>query len=232
MTTVRINNFKKVSLVALMCVIGSNHLGGLYEPILDQNGCPAKCIDTILNSLPARCLFEYVFYHYGKTVYKKSGWEYTYGISNGIVWFPKFLSLHRYFKIGLLDFSINILNIAFDAIRMLPRKFEKNSKGGNLFGMLLFGNIFINTHILSFKFFPWLKFKILSAGGILVSLVAVVLDGRPLFGVGKIKDGTVDFFILDSEDGGAHVNKFIFSFALFSPRLVLDISELIYPTKD
>ena len=225
MPTVRINNCKKVSLVVLMCAIGSSHLGA--ESILDENGCPAKSINMILNNRPMRYFFEHVFLHYGKTVYKKSGWEYTYGISNGIVWFPKFLSLHRYFKIGLLDFSINILNIAFDAIRMLPRKFEKDSKAPNFLYSLLFMNILINTHILSFKFFPCLKLKILSIGGIFTSLLAVV-DNAHLLGEGEKKNRTVDFFILDHDD----LNKFIWFFTVFSPRLVVDISELIYPTKD
>ena len=184
----------------------------------------------ILNNLPVRCLFEYVFLHYGKTVYKKSGWEYTYGISNGIVWFPKFLYLHRYFKIGLLDFSINILNIAFDAIRMLPRKFDKDAKAPNFLYSLLFMNVLINTHILSFKFFPCLKLKILSVGGIFASLLCV-LAGASWFG--DENGRTVDFFILDREDDtDGCLKKFIWGFAIFSPRLVVDISELIYPTKD
>ena len=229
MTTVRINNCKKVSLVALMCAIGSSHLG--VDSILPEKGCPATSIDMILNNRPARYFFEHVFLHYGKTVYKKSGWEYTYGISNGIVWFPKFLSLHRYFKIGILDFSINILNIAFDAIRMLPRKFEKNSKAPDFCFLLLFMNILINTHILSFKFFPCLKLKILSIGGIFTSLLAVV-DNAHLLGEGEKKNRTVDFFILDYEQDNKQFYKFIWGFAIFSPRLVVDISELIYPTKD
>ncbi|MBQ2350164.1 MAG: hypothetical protein II393_02700, partial [Cytophagales bacterium] len=62
-TTVRINNCKKVSLVVLMCAIGSSHLGA--ESILDENGCPAKSIDMILNNRPARYFFEHVFLHYG-----------------------------------------------------------------------------------------------------------------------------------------------------------------------
>ena len=230
MPTVRINNCKKVSLVVLMCAIGSNHLGA--ESILGQNGCPAKSIDMILNNLPTRYFFEHVFLHYGKTVYKKSGWEYTYGISNGIVWFPKFLSLHRYFKIGLLDFSINILNIAFDAIRMLPRKFEKDSKAPNFLYSLLFMNVLINTHILSFKFFPCLKLKILSVVGIFLSLY-LGSHGCNWSGEGEINERTVDFFILDSDKGtDDYFKKLILFFTLFSPRFVVDISELIYPTKD
>ena len=54
------------------------------------------------------------------------------------------------------------------------------------------------------------------------------MDNANLFGDGEKKNRTVDFFILDRDD----LNKFIWGFAIFSPRLVFDISELIYPTKD
>ncbi|MBQ2350037.1 MAG: hypothetical protein II393_02055 [Cytophagales bacterium] len=131
----------------------------------------------------------------------------------------------------MLDFSINILNIAFDAIRMLPRKFEKDSKAPYFLYSLLLMNILINTHILSFKFFPWVKLKILSAFGFFLSLY-LRSHSCSLLGEGGKNERTVDFFILDSEGNADYLKKLILFFTVFSPRLVVDISELIYPTKD
>ena len=168
-----------------------------------------------LNNAPVRYIFEFVFFQYGKTVRMKYGFEGTYGISNGIAWAPKFLAFNKYFKMTLGDFSINLVNIVFDAIRILPLKNCKKDYVKYLF----MGNIFINFHLLAFKFAQFLKLKLFSPFGIFMGLVLYNDKKADLIG------NSIDFFWWLDIDGDA--DKMSMLFLILSPRLTFDISEFI-----
>jgi hypothetical protein len=170
-----------------------------------------------LNNAPVRYIFEFVFFHYGKTVRRKKNQEVTYGISNGFAWTPKFLAFNKYFKMTLADFSINLVNIVFDTIRILPFKIFDNKS--DLFWALLIFNIAINFHLLAFKFAQFLKLKLFSPTGMILALVLYMKSNADLIG------NTIDiFWWLDND---YDVNRLSMLFLILSPRLTFDISEFI-----
>ena len=204
----------KVMFVTIMLALVSNDYwaSGSQLSIIDHDGCPGKWINMCLNNAPVRYIFGFVFFHYGKTVRMKYGFEGTYGISNGIAWTPKFLAFNKYFKMALGNFSINLVNIVFDAIRILPLKMV-NGKAVYFKRLLLF-NIFINFHLLAFKFAQFLELKLLSPIGIFLALYG---DSNEFIG------DTIDamwFF-------GDNSHKMSMLFMILSPRLTFDISEFI-----
>ena len=206
----------KVMFVTIMLALVSNDYwaSGSQLSIIDHDGCPGKWINMCLNNAPVRYIFGFVFFHYGKTVRMKYGFEGTYGISNGIAWTPKFLAFNKYFKMALGNFSINLVNIVFDAIRILPLK-KVNGKAVYFKRLLLF-NIFINFHLLAFKFAQFLKLKLLSPMGIFCALAAHG-DGGEFIG------DTIDAMWFFGDKG----YKMSMLFMILSPRLTFDISEFI-----
>jgi hypothetical protein len=217
----------KVMFVTIMlALVSNNYAGGGSEgsetvpkklSLIAHDGCPGKWINICLNNAPVRYIFEFVFFQYGKTVRMKYGFEGTYGISNGIAWAPKFLAFNKYFKMALGDFSINLVNILFDAIRILPFKIFENKAG--YFIKLLMGNIAINFHLLAFKFAQFLKLKLFSLGGIAFAIGSLYKKDSDLIG------NTIDiFWWLDNDD---KANRLSALFLILSPRLTFDISEFI-----
>ena len=191
----------------------SGEMGPTKSSIIASDGCPGRWINMCLNNAPVRYIFGFVFFHYGKTVRMKYGFEGTYGISNGIAFYPKFLAFNKYFKMALGNFSINLVNIVFDAIRILPLKIF-NGKA-DYFITLLFFNIAVNfLHLLAFKFAQFLELKLLSPIGIFLALYG---DSNEFIG------DTIDamwFF-------GDNSHKMSMLFLILSPRLTFDISEFI-----
>ena len=156
-----------------------------------------------------------MFFQYGKTVRVKYGFEGTYGISNGFAWAPKFLAFDKYFKMALGDFSINLVNILFDAIRILPFKIFKNK--ADLFWRILFLNIAVNFHLLAYKFAQFLKLKLFSPMGILLAISAYNEGDADLIG------NTIDILFPE----GSNSDRMSALFLILSPRLTFDISEFI-----
>ena len=197
----------------------SSSSGGETVPtklsIIDPDGCPGKWINICLNNAPVRYIFGFVFFQYGKTVRMKYGFEGTYGISNGFAWAPKFLAFNKYFKMALGDFSINLVNIVFDAIRILPLKRCKT----DYVWKLLMGNIGINFHLLAFKFAQFLKLKLFSPMGIYLALELYKKKDADLIG------DTIDYFWWFDIDNDADNMSMLF--LILSPRLTFDISEFI-----
>ena len=210
----------KVLFVTIMLALGSNDYGASGSPkvsLIDPDGCPGRWIDMCLNNAPVRYIFEFVFFHYGKTVRMKYGFEGTYGISNGFAWTPKFLAFNKYFKMALGDFSINLVNIVFDAIRILPFKIFDGK--ADYFQKLVLGNIVINFHLLAFKFAQFLKLKLFSLGGIVLVLENYKREDAALIG------NTIDIFWW--VDCNSEADKISLLFLVLSPRLTFDISEFI-----
>jgi hypothetical protein len=158
-----------------------------------------------------------VFFHYGKTVRMKYGFEGTYGISNVIAWTLKFLAFNKYFKMALGDFSINLVNIVFDAIRILP--FKVFADKADYFQKLVLVNIAVNFHLLAFKFAQFLKLKLFSPMGTYLALDFYKHKDANLIG------NTIDIFWFLGNDN--KVNKMSMLFLILSPRLTFDISEFI-----
>ena len=210
----------KVLFVTIMLALGSNDYAGSGSGcdetgptksfIIDPDGCPGSWINMCLNNAPVRYIFGFVFFQYGKTVRMKYGFEGTYGISNGIAWTPKFLAFNKYFKMTLVDFSINLVNIVFDAIRILPLDIFNNR---NYFTILLFLNIAVNFHLLAFKFAQFLKLKLLSPMGIYLALETN----------GEFIGDTIDA-MWSFTDKSYNMSML---FLILSPRLTFDISEFI-----
>ena len=207
----------KVMFVTIMLALVSNDYwaSGSQLSIIDHDGCPGKWINMCLNNAPVRYIFGFVFFHYGKTVRMKYGFEGTYGISNGIAWTPKFLAFNKYFKMALGDFSINLVNIVFDAIRILPLKIFADK--ADYFKNLLSFNIFINFHLLAFKFAQFLKLKLFSLGGIVLVLENYKREDAALIG------NTIDAMWSFTDKS----YKMSMLFMILSPRLTFDISEFI-----
>ena len=214
----------KVLFVTIMLALESNNYwastdGDSTVPttssIIAPDGCPGRWIDMCLNNAPVRYIFEFVFFQYGKTVRMKYGFEGTYGISNGIAWTPKFLAFNKYFKMALGDFSINLVNIVFDAIRILPLNIFDDR---NYFITLLYFNIFINFHLLAFKFAQFLKLKLLSPIGIFFALESHGHSTCEFIG------DTIDVMWFFTDD---KKYKMSMLFIILSPRLTFDISEFI-----
>ena len=208
----------KVMFVTIMLALGSNDYGASGSQkvsIIAPDGCPGRWIKICLNNAPVRYIFEFVFFQYGKTVRVKNYFEGTYGISNGFAWAPKFLAFNKYFKMTLVDFSINLVNIVFDAIRILPLKNYKK----DYVGKLVMGNIVINFHLLAFKFAQFLKLKLFSPFGIVMALIIYKDKKADLIG------NTIDHFLWLDID--ANVHKMSALFLILSPRLTFDISEFI-----
>ena len=194
---------------------GGDETGPTKSFIIDPDGCPGKWIDMCLNNAPVRYIFGFVFFHYGKTVRRKKNQEDTYGISNGFAWAPKFLAFDKYFKMALGDFSINLVNILFDAIRILPFKIFKNK--ADLFWRILFLNIAVNFHLLAYKFAQFLKLKLFSPMGILLAISAYNEGDADLIG------NTIDILFPE----GSNSDRMSALFLILSPRLTFDISEFI-----
>ena len=190
----------------------SGEMGPTKSSIIASDGCPGRWINMCLNNAPVRYIFGFVFFHYGKTVRMKYGFEGTYGISNGIAWTPKFLAFNKYFKMALGDFSINLVNIVFDAIRILPLKIFADK--ADYFKNLLAFNIFINFHLLAFKFAQFLELKLLSPIGIFLALYG---DSNEFIG------DTIDAMWFFGDKG----YKMSMLFLILSPRLTFDIPEFI-----
>ena len=210
----------KVLFVTIMLALGSNDYGASGSPkvsLIDPDGCPGRWIDMCLNNAPVRYIFGFVFFHYGKTVRRKKNQEDTYGISNGFAWAPKFLAFDKYFKMALGDFSINLVNILFDAIRILPFKIFDGK--ADYFQKLVLGNIVINFHLLAFKFAQFLKLKLFSLGGIVLVLENYKREDAALIG------NTIDIFWW--VDCNSEADKISLLFLVLSPRLTFDISEFI-----
>ena len=210
----------KVMFVTIMLALVSNNYADgddskTTSSIIASDGCPGKWINMCLNNAPVRYIFGFVFFHYGKTVRMKYGFEGTYGISNGIAWTPKFLAFNKYFKMALGDFSINLVNIVFDAIRILPLKIFADK--ADYFKNLLAFNIFINFHLLAFKFAQFLKLKLLSPMGIFCALAAHG-DGGEFIG------DTIDVMWSFTDNKRYKISML---FMILSPRLTFDISEFI-----
>ena len=208
----------KVLFVTIMLALGSNDYGASGSPkvsLIAPDGCPGRWIKICLNNAPVRYIFEFVFFQYGKTVRVKYGFEGTYGISNGIAWTPKFLAFNKYFKMTLADFSINLVNIVFDAIRMLPLKMF-NGKADYFIFLLIF-DIAINFHLLAFKFAQCLKLKLFSPTGMI--LAALAYRGSRADFIGN----TIDHFLCLASEA----DKMSMLFLILSPRLTFDISEFI-----
>ena len=215
----------KVLFVTIMLALGSNDFAGggsggdetgpTKSFIIDPDGCPGKWINICLNNATVRYIFGFVFFQYGKTVRVKNYFEGTYGISNGFAWAPKFLAFNKYFKMTLVDFSINLVNIVFDAIRILPFNIFYDR---NYFITLLSFNIFINFHLLAFKFAQFLKLKLLSPIGIFFALESHGHSTCEFIG------DTIDVMWFFTDD---KKYKMSLLFLVLSPRLTFDISEFI-----
>lgn len=131
----------------------------------------------------------------GRTIIWKNG-EASYGLRNGIGWYPRQLNF-KHFKIGFFDAHINIINAIFHINRFWD------------VGKFFFHDILFNIHLLSFKFLKCVRVKIISIFG----TIYYYKDGDS-----DKRDIIIPFIEIP------HIfSRFYFA---LSPRIEIDISEL------
>ena len=92
----------------------------------------------------------------------------TFGMSNGIAWYPTCLIFHKNFKIAIGDAESNVIPLIWNILGYI---------GNDLPSFLIkifFFDVLGNMHLLSFKIFSFIKIRLFSVGGVLICIMNLV----------------------------------------------------------
>ena len=227
---------RKVIFLYLMCVMCNNRcLATEDNPIslIDPETPVGKAIN-ILNRPVVSFFGMHLRLQMGRTVPLSYGLEVCYGNSTGIVWYPKPLKIHKNFEIGFFDINVNFLSLLYDALRTTVVKDcyykgdsieqKKNECLKNFLKKIVSFNLLGNVHLLSFRFFSFIKFRIFSAGGIFFFFVE---KNYEYSGKKEIDPFilALDFLSEKKDDEIRGIDDLSPLYTLFSPRLQIDFFE-------
>ena len=158
-----------------------------------------------LNSTPSWLIANHLRFQVGNTIALDNGLEISYGLSNGIAWFPEYTRFIGIVQVGFGELNVNVLGLAYDFVRRL---FVSETWKGHLLHVG-FRSILCSTYALSVKILDFVKLNFFSLGSL---LWGVILSKN-----NTCVSGKCDVVYEKSDEG---FSRF---YNIFSPRIQIDI---------
>ena len=164
-------------------------------------------------------IFDNVQFQYGNSKIWKHGEAY-YGLSNGIGFFLNF----KWFKIGIIDTHINVINFILVGFKyfvgIMYCDSDNYSLWRNILYTLYYNSVITGIHLLSFNFLNCLKIKIISIGIVIVYYT----------GLAEVDRQSWQWYHI-CLDGAGDITKtckdMSFTYLFLSPRIEINISGII-----